>query len=94
VASRPATQYETHENIARIARGFHHRAEIPANHHIPTRSMSGRYSRERSIIVDPRSTNPTVYRSRESPAKRYNTGGAVDAVGTLQRLSSTFSALS
>jgi hypothetical protein len=31
---------------------------------------------------------------QESPAKRYITGGAGDAGGTLQRLSSTFSALS
>jgi hypothetical protein len=36
----PVAQYETHENIARIARSFHHRAEIPANHHIPMRSTN------------------------------------------------------
>jgi hypothetical protein len=39
------------QNIARIARGFHYEAEIPANHHIPTRSISGRYFRERSAMV-------------------------------------------
>jgi hypothetical protein len=31
------------------------------------------------------------YRPQESPAKRYIMDGAVDAIGTLQRLSSTFS---
>ena len=35
-----------------------------------------------------------AYRRQENPANRYIHGGAVDAVGTLQRLSSTFSALS
>jgi hypothetical protein len=30
--------------------------------------------------------NQQQYRPRESPAKRYITGGAVDAVGTLRRL--------
>jgi hypothetical protein len=35
--------------------------------------------------------NEQQYRPQESPAKRYITDCAVDAGGTLQRLSSTFS---
>ena len=31
------------QNIARIDRGFHHEAGIPANHYMCTRSIRGRY---------------------------------------------------
>jgi hypothetical protein len=45
------------KSIARIARDFHHEAEIPAKHHIPMRSISGRYLWERSVSIPRRSVN-------------------------------------
>jgi hypothetical protein len=44
-------QWGIPQNIARTRRGFHHGAEIPANHYISTRSVSGRYLWERSVII-------------------------------------------
>jgi hypothetical protein len=48
-------QWGIPQNIARIARGFHHGAEIPANHYISTRWVSGRYLWERSVSIPWRS---------------------------------------
>jgi hypothetical protein len=48
-------QWGIPQNIARIARGFHHGAEIPANHYISTRWVSGRYLWERSVSIPLRS---------------------------------------
>jgi hypothetical protein len=47
----PVAQQETHENIARIARDFHHEAERPANYHISKRSISGRSLWEQSVTI-------------------------------------------
>jgi hypothetical protein len=51
VASRPVAQYETHENIARIDRAPLYVAKTPANRDIPTRSISERHFRERSVTI-------------------------------------------
>jgi nitric oxide synthase oxygenase domain/subunit len=82
------------ESIAHTERGLHHGAEIPANHHISTRSISGRYLWERSVSIPWRSitSNDTVREKYLQIAQLDHC--AVDAGGTLQRLSSTFSALS
>jgi hypothetical protein len=42
------------QNTDRTDRVFHHKTEIPANHYISTRSISGRYLWERSIPYHPR----------------------------------------
>jgi hypothetical protein len=48
-------QWEIPQTIARIDRGFHHGAEIPVNHHISMRSISGWYLWERSVTIPWRS---------------------------------------
>ena len=76
-------QWGIPQNIARIDRGFHHGAEIPANHHISTRSISGRYFRERSVSIPWQSITHGSTDRKKVLQTGALMGGAVDAVGTL-----------
>src|SRR5215218_10576689 len=44
-------QVDSGQNTDRTDRSCHHPGEGPAKQHISTRSISGRYSRERSIMI-------------------------------------------
>ena len=65
------------KSTARIARGFHQGAEIPANHHISKRAVKMRTVDALQSAVD----NSWQDRPQESPANRRINEGAGDAVG-------------